>query len=139
MFYFTILGVVVGNVMYHIAQKSVAPSIHPLVSILVNYLTATLISLALLPIYPSKTTVAESLRALNWAPFGVGVAIVLVELFVLLAYRAGWKLSLASATANATTALVLAGVGLLVLGEHISPRNGVGAVFCLVGLLLLVR
>ena len=69
----------------------------------------------------------------------MGVAIVLVELFVLLAYRAGWKLSLALAAANVTTALVLAGVGLLVLGEQITPRNGVGAALCLVGLILLMR
>jgi drug/metabolite transporter (DMT)-like permease len=139
MFYFTILGVVLGNVMYHVAQKSVPTGIHPVVSILVNYLTATVISLALFPFYPDKASIAESLRALNWAPFGVGVAIVLVELFVLLAYRAGWKLSLASGTISATTAVVLAVLGFAFLGEQITSRNAAGIVLCVVGVLLMVR
>jgi len=37
----------------------------------------------------------------------VGLSIVGVELAVLLAYRAGWRISLASVVANVTTALLL--------------------------------
>ena len=41
----------------------------------------------------------------------MGIAIVAVELGVLLAYRAGWRMSVASLTVNSALALVLVPVG----------------------------
>ena len=78
-----------------------------------------------------------SFRNVNWASYAVGVSIVGVELAVLLAYRVGWKISLASVVGSVTTALLLVAVGLLFFNEHLSPKNVAGIAFCLVGLALI--
>jgi drug/metabolite transporter (DMT)-like permease len=69
----------------------------------------------------------------------VGLSIVGVELAILLAYRAGWRISLASVIANVTTALLLVIVGVLVYREHLAARHVVGLLMCLGGLVLAAR
>ena len=109
----------------------------PMLSLTVNYVTALMVTLLLLPLYPQRTTVSWSFRNVNWASYVVGVSIVGVELAVLLAYRVGWKISLASVVGSVTTALLLVAVGLLFFNEHLSPKNVAGIAFCLVGLALI--
>jgi multidrug transporter EmrE-like cation transporter len=75
-------------------------------------------------------------RHLNWATYVVGLSIVAVELAVLLAYRAGWRISLASAVANVTTALLLVLIGVVWYQEHLALRHVLGLAMCLLGLVL---
>ena len=63
----------------------------------------------------------------------------LIEMGFLLAYRTGWRISIAAVATNAAAALVLIPIGLLVFKDHLSLKNVVGLVFCLVGLALLMR
>ncbi len=69
----------------------------------------------------------------------MGLAIVAVELGVLLAYRAGWPMSVASLTVSSALALVLVPVGVTVYRERLSPANVAGLVLCLAGLVLVAR
>jgi len=62
-----------------------------------------------------------------------------VELAVLLSYRVGWKLSLASLVANVATALLLALIALAFYKEQLSLKNVAGIGLCLVGLLLVAQ
>ena len=62
-----------------------------------------------------------------------------VELAILLAYRAGWKISLASVVANVTTALLLVIIGVVGYREHVGARHVVGLLRCLGGLALVAR
>jgi len=78
-------------------------------------------------------------KRLNWATIAVGLSIVAVELGFLLAYRAGWRVSLASITANTTVALVLLPTGVLLFRERVTPTNAIGLVFCVIGLVLVTR
>lgn len=136
MYWFPILLVVAGNIVYHLGQKSMPREASPLVVTVVAYLVAMTSCLALIPLVRGQPAVTTSLRALNWSPVLVGIGIVAVELGFLLAYRAGWQLSLASLTANAMVAVVLAPLGLLVFRESWTPTRGVGALLCVVGLWL---
>jgi drug/metabolite transporter (DMT)-like permease len=140
-FYLPIVLIVAATAGYHIAQKSVPPQVSPMVSLLVNYVTALVITLIFLPFYPrgSNASFAWSLKQVNWASYAVGVCIFGVELAVLLSYRVGWKLSLASLVANVATALVLALVGLSFFSERLSVKNVAGIGLCLAGLLLLAQ
>src|SRR5438445_12160665 len=86
-----------------------------------------------------RLTFVRSLRDLNWATYVVGLSIVGVELAILLAYRAGWKISLASVVANVATALLLVIIGVVGYREHLAARHVVGLLMCLGGLVLIAR
>jgi drug/metabolite transporter (DMT)-like permease len=132
-FYLPLLLTVGATTLYHIAQKSVSPQVNPMLSVTVNYVTALLLSLLILPLYPGNSLRA-SWRNLNWASVAVGVAIVGIELGFVVAYRAGWRISVASLIANVTTALLLVGIGLVFFREHLSGRGALGIVLCIAGL-----
>ena len=69
----------------------------------------------------------------------MGAAAALIELGFLLAYRTGWRISIAAVATNAAAAVVLIPVGLFVYKDHLSLGNVIGLVLCVVGLALLVR
>jgi len=91
------------------------------------------------PFAPGGVTFLRSLKDLNWATYVVGLSIVGVELAILLAYRAGWKISLASVVANVATALLLVIIGVVGYREHLAARHVVGLLMCLGGLVLVAR
>jgi drug/metabolite transporter (DMT)-like permease len=139
LFYLPVILMIVGTTTYHIAQKSVPMHVNPVFSLVINYFTALVGTLLLIPLYPSQTAGAWSMKGINWASAAVGVSIVGVELAVLLAYRSGWRVSLLSVIGNSASALLLVGIGLLFFHEHLSVRNVAGIALCLVGLALITQ
>jgi drug/metabolite transporter (DMT)-like permease len=138
MFYVSIFLAVGGNILYHLSQKSIPKGLNPAFSVTVSYLVALALSVALYPLLPGQP-IRESARALNWASFGVGIAIVAVEFGFLFVYRAGWNLSMASAVASAAIALILIPLGILLFRERLSAVNVLGLLLCVAGLILAVR
>lgn len=139
MFYVPIILMILGTTMYHIAQKSVPTHVNAMFSLAMNYITALVGTLLLIPLYPPRTAGPWSLKNVNWASCAVGISIVGVELSVLLAYRTGWKISLVSVIGNTASALLLVGVGRLFFHEHLSGRSFAGVALCLVGLALVTH
>ncbi len=133
-----ILLTVASNVLYHVSQKSIPGGAHPLASLLVTYGAALAVTLLLVPFYPGPAPTWRSLGALNWSSLAVGLAIVGVEMGVLLAYRAGWRVSVLSTVVNVALVVVLVPVGLLVFRERLTAGNAVGLALCVVGFLLLI-
>jgi uncharacterized membrane protein len=138
-FYLPIVLTALATTLYHVAQKSIVPGVHPMVSLVVTYGTALAVCLVAVPFAPGGAAFARSLKDLNWATYVVGLSIVAVELAVLLAYRAGWRISLASVVANVATAVLLVLVGVIGYREHLAARHVVGLLMCLLGLLLVAR
>jgi uncharacterized membrane protein len=130
---------IAGNVLYHLSQKSIPAGVHPIVSIVASYLTAIVLSVVILIAFPLRDPLLVEVKRLNWATIALGLSIVAVELGFLLAYRAGWRVSLASITANTTVALVLVPTGVLLFRERVTPANAIGLVFCVIGLVLVTR
>jgi uncharacterized membrane protein len=139
LFYLPVILMIVGTTTYHIAQKSVPTQVNPVFSLTINYFTALVGTLLLIPLYPSRSAGPWSIRGINWASAAVGVSIVGVELAVLLAYRSGWRVSLLSVIGNSASALLLVAIGLLFFHEHLSLRNVTGIGLCLVGLALITQ
>jgi len=139
LFYLPVILMIVGTTAYNIEQKSVPSQVNPVFSLVINYLTALVGTLLLIPLYPSRTAGPWSVKGINWASAAVGVSIVGVELAVLLAYRSGWRVSLLSVIGNSASALLLVGIGLLFFHEHLSVRNVAGVALCLVGLALITQ
>ena len=130
---------IAGNVLYHLSQKSIPGGVHPIVSIVASYLTAIALSIVIFVAFPLREPLVVEVKKLNWATIAVGLSIVAVELGFLLAYRAGWRVSLASVTANVTVALILLPTGMLLFRERVTPTNAIGLVFCVIGLVLVTR
>jgi len=110
-----------------------------MVSLVITYATSLVACLVVVPFAPGGSTLVRSLKDLNWATYVVGLSIVGVELAILLAYRAGWRISLASVVANVTTALLLVVIGVVGYREHLAARHGAGLLMCLEGLVLIAR
>lgn len=136
MFILSFIIAVLANVVYHVFQKQISPAVNPVISMLVTYLAAMILSLPLLVIFPLKERLSEALQKLNWPSMALGMAIVGLELGFLLAYRAGWDLSLAGIATNAAAALLLLPIGILLFKEDPSLLNIVGVFVCILGLVL---
>jgi drug/metabolite transporter (DMT)-like permease len=137
--YLPLILMILGTTFYHIGQKSVPTQVNPVFSLALNYITALIGTVLLVPLYPTRTAGPWSLKGLNWASCAVGISIVGVELAVLLAYRTGWRISILSVIGNTASALLLVGIGLVFFHEHVSARNLAGVILCLVGLALVTQ
>src|SRR5882724_198679 len=138
-FYLAFGLTVIGMLLYHLSQKAVPKEANPFFVIVIAYTVGILFCLAFAFTYPGKKSFVETFKASNWAVFTLGAAAALIEMGFLLAYRTGWRISIAAVATNAAAALVLIPIGLLVFKDHLSLKNVVGLVFCLVGLALLMR
>ena len=136
MFYASMGLTIAAGLLYHFASKSIPKTVNPILSIIVTYLMAIALSLIILPFYPAKTPIVESGKQLNWASFAVGIAIVGIEIGFLLAYRAGWNISLGAVTSNVAIMIILVPAGALIFKEHLSVVNMIGLLFCILGLIL---
>jgi drug/metabolite transporter (DMT)-like permease len=139
MFLCAILLAVAGNVLYHVAQKSVPRGVDALLSTLVTYGSAFAVTAILAAFWPGRPGLREGLRELNWTSFAAGASIVAIEVGFLLAYRAGWNVSLASLTMNVLLAVILVPVGLVVFRERLTAANVLGLALCVTGLVLILR
>lgn len=136
-FYFSIVMVVGSNILYHILQKVTPTTANPMLALAVTYGVSTLTCLVMLPFFPLKEPLAQSLRHINWTSLGLGVVIVFLELGFLLAYRAGWNISLASLVANTTVALILLPIGVAFFKEKLSLTNLLGIAVAVIGLIMI--
>ncbi|MEX2160429.1 MAG: EamA family transporter [Anaerolineales bacterium] len=136
MFYGAIALTVLSNVLYHLFQKAIPANVNPLISLAVTYVVAAGATLLLLPLFPLQGALGAELRKVNWSSVGLGAVIVGLELGFLLAYRAGWNLSVASLVANTAVAILLIPFGLMLFKEQLSALNILGIVLALAGLVL---
>ena len=89
--------------------------------------------------YSDKKSLISAVRESNWAVFVLGAAAACIELGFLLAYRNGWRISAAAVASNVAVTTLLIPIGIFAYKEHLSLRNILGLVFCVVGLLLVAR
>jgi drug/metabolite transporter (DMT)-like permease len=136
MFYLSFGIAVFSSILYHIFQKAISPTVNPVISLMVTYLFAFVLSMLLLCIFPLRTSLGGSLQAVNWASIALAVAIVGIEVGFLLAYRAGWNINLAGIATNAAAALLLLPIGMAVFKERPSLINLAGVFVCIIGLVM---
>lgn len=137
MYVFSIVLIVASNILYNICQKSTPESVNPMSSLLVTYLTASIITLITFLLYYTDKSLVQSAKELNWTSIALGVAIVGLEFGYLMAYRAGWNISEGSLVANIILALMLIPVGIFFYQEGFAINKTVGVVLCVIGLILL--
>lgn len=137
MYVFSIVLIVASNVIYNICQKSTPTRADPFSALFITYITAAVLTLALFFFNKNQQGFFQSLENLNWTSWALGIAIVGLEFGYLMAYRAGWKISVGSLVANIALALMLIPIGILFYKEGFGINKILGAIFCIVGLILI--
>ena len=130
---------VLGGVLYHISQKLIPKGMSPFAAIIVAYAVGIGLCLAAMLFEPTERSLVNSLKLMNWSVFVLGLGAVIIEIAFLLAYRAGWNISVASVITNISVALILIPIGLLAFKESLSMRGAAGIAFCLLGLYLISK
>jgi len=138
-FYFPFILTIGGNIIYHVSQKSIPRTAHPLVTMMLAYAVGIMVCALGLFFYPAEKSFLSSVRESNWTVLLIGIGIASVEIGYLLGYRAGWKVSAAPILSNVAVALLLILVGVMVFGEQLSARNVIGILLCVMGLALVTR
>lgn len=134
------LMLIVGsNCLYNISTKSMPENANPFGALTVTYVTSALISAVVFLGGTGPAKAVTELSHVHWTSFALGLSIIGLETGYVFLYRAGWKISSGSLTANICLAIVLLFVGLLLFKETISPRQFVGVVVCGIGLFLINR
>jgi drug/metabolite transporter (DMT)-like permease len=134
---FSIVLIVVSNVIYNIAQKSTPQNANPFAALLVTYLTAIIITFIAFMFNKSDKGFIQSFADLNWTSIVLGVAILGLEFGYLLAYRAGWNISVGSLVANIFLAVSLIPIGIIFYHEGFDLNKVIGAGLCIAGLVLI--
>ena len=138
-FYFPFALAVGGMLFYHLAQKSIPKSINPLYATIIAYAVGIILCAIVALAYPGKKSFTDSVKESNWAVLVLGASAASIEIGFLLAYRAGWKISVAAVATNVAVTAMLIPIGIIVFKDQLSFRNILGLVFCVLGLVLVVR
>jgi len=138
-FYLPFVLTVGGMLFYHLAQKSVPKDMNPFLVTILAYIVGIVFCAVCAFAYPGRRTLAESLKESNWAVLLLGLAAASIELGFLLAYRAGWRISVAAVASNVAVTVLLVPIGVIIFKDHLSVRNIVGLIFCVLGLALVAR
>ncbi len=138
-FYLPLALAVGGNLLYHLSQKSMPKAANPLYVITIAYLVGIALCVLYAFFYPNEKSFMETLRESNWAVFAMGIGALIIELGFLFAYRAGWNISTAAVACSTAVTLMLIPIGVLAFKEHLSVRNVVGLLLCMLGLVLVAK
>ncbi|MGH9872157.1 MAG: hypothetical protein ACRD9S_06775 [Pyrinomonadaceae bacterium] len=138
-FYFPLVLAVGGMLFYHLGQRAIPRGINPFYAMIIAYAVGIIVLAICALVLPGNKSFVSSLTESNWAVFVVGAAAACIELGFLLAYRSGWRISVAAVATNVAVTLLLAPIGIVIFKDHLSPRNILGLIFCVLGLVLVVR
>jgi drug/metabolite transporter (DMT)-like permease len=128
-----------GNVTYHLSQKTISPTANPMVLLMAVYLVAFAFTAAAAPFFGSVSGASWRSQVLSWPVLVLAVGVVLIEIGFLLAYRSGNILQWSGVAVNGAATLVLVPIALLIFRESFSLSRILGIVLTLAGLALLAR
>lgn len=137
MYVFSIVIIVASNVLYNICQKSTPQRADPFSALFITYITAAIITVMVFLFNKTDKGLFESFKDLNWTSIVLGIAIVGLEFGYLMAYRAGWKISIGSLVANIALALILIPIGVFFYKDGFGLNKVIGAIFCILGLIII--
>ena len=140
-----------GSVIYHLGQKLVPPTAHPMAVLMAAYAVAFTLSALTLPLLqgpmPSAGAAGPWRQAFGGMATGpgmrvalvLGVGVLLIEMGFLLTYRAGGSLQTSSVAVNGAGALFLIPVAVVLFKETFSLPKALGILLVLAGLALMSR
>ena len=137
MYIFSIVIIVASNVLYNLCQKATPQKVNPFIALFVTYITAAILTICTFHFSKGDKGFFQSLGDLNWTSVVLGFSILGLEFGYIMAYRAGWNISIGSLVANIILAVILIPIGILFFKEGFEVNKIFGAVFCIIGLVLI--
>ena len=137
MFYLSALVAIAGAVGYQYFVKQVPATINPIVSVIGMYVAVLVISIFLLPFFPSESGFRAHFKQLNWIQVALAVAVLMIELGFLLMYRYGWNLSTGNVVTGMFVNTILVAIGITVFKESVSMTNIIGIILSIIGVALI--
>lgn len=138
MYWIAISMTISANVIYHLCAKATG-SAHPLASLTVTYAVSLFCCIILYPLTTQNLNVLEELKNVNIYSAILGISIVLLEAGFILAYRYGWNISNAALFANVCVALILIPIAIFYFKDTLGPKQILGIVLSISGLVLLAK
>jgi drug/metabolite transporter (DMT)-like permease len=126
-----------GNVVYHLGQKTLTPAANPMVVLMAVYAVAFVLSMLAAPFFHATPGASPAAGVFSWPVLVLALGVVLIELGFVLAYRTGSVLQWSGVAVNGTSALLLVPIALLVFKEPFSAGRLAGILLTLAGLGLL--
>lgn len=136
-YYFTLALIASTGVLYQIFQKTTPSSANPVVSLIISYLTAIIILLFLLPVFPLRGGFVSEIKKLNWSSILLGITLVGIELGYLLAYRVGWNIGTTQLVTTVFITSLLLPISVVFFNESISFTKIIGVVLCICGFVMI--
>jgi drug/metabolite transporter (DMT)-like permease len=128
--------IVMGVLLYHLAQKNIPKHINPLIALAIAYAIGVSICLIILTAGGEIMAGLDVLRKQDWIPIiALGLSLLPVELGFLYAYRIGGPISTTSITAGPLIAVFLALIGVFWYHEELTLTKIVGIGLCVVGVI----
>lgn len=124
----------VGNVVYHLGQKTIPQGANPMFVLMVVYAIAFVLCAAASPFFGGGHS-----QLASWPVLVLALGVVLIEIGFLLAYRTGSVLQWSGVAVNGAAALLLIPIALTVFRETFTVVRGAGIVLTVFGLVLLTR
>jgi multidrug transporter EmrE-like cation transporter len=129
--------VIIGQIFYQVGQKAVPVNAPPFAVLAIVYFAAGLLCVGLAWPFGTFGSTVSWRAALAWPTWLIAAAIVAIEVGYLTAYRAGWTLGTAFATASTVTIVTLALIGWLAHGHALSGKQLLGLMCSCLGVWLL--
>jgi drug/metabolite transporter (DMT)-like permease len=137
-YFFPPILIIVGLVLYQISQKSVDKDANPFLVVAVAYFIGILACVAGYFLLPKQDAeLLPMLKTIGWSALGIGLGAAAIEFGFLLAYRAGWNVSILPLSANVFSALILILIGIFAYRESLSGEKIIGVLMCIGGLILI--
>ena len=138
-YYLPLICVIVANTLYHICSKHIPSAANPFAMLVVTYLVAAIVAFSAFWATAHGGSFIGQIKSVTWAPIGLGLCVVGLEIGFILLYRFGWNISLASLVTSVSVAMVLLVVGLLIYKEHIDINKIIGVALCVAGLIFISK
>jgi hypothetical protein len=100
-YYLTPILIVAGLIIYQISQRSTDQNANPFVVVIMAYLIGIAACIGGYFLFPRQDTeMVPMMRTVVWSALGIGLGAAAIEIGFMLAYRAGWNLSLLPVSVN---------------------------------------
>ena len=137
-YFFPPILIVLGLVIYQVSQKSTDQNANPFVVVTMAYVIGILACIGAYVLFPKQEAASASMvRTVVWSALGIGLGAAAIEIGFMLAYRAGWNLSLLPLSVTVCSTILLAAIGLIAFRETLSWEKVVGVMLCIGGLVLI--
>lgn len=137
-YFFPPILVVLGLVVYQVSQKSTDKEANPFVVVIMAYLIGIAACIGAYFLFPKQEAASvPMIKTVVWSALGIGLGAAAIEIGFMLAYRAGWNLSLLPVSVNVCGAVLLILIGLIAFRETLSLEKIIGVLLCIGGLVLI--